>query len=198
MRAMSRFRSLLALVSAPFDRRTTKSLTVWPTTLIASFALRASCAILASFALLAFHTSIAEAQGRPASDTPLHVPANRFEFIASGEAPPSGKLLAVHNGGTSRLTNVRLTRLAYADSARGVAWLVVAPRQPTVAPDELATVGTLCVNTSGLKAGTYKATAAVGAREVAEPVSITISLVVTEAGARARYAPAGCGPADAK
>ncbi len=104
----------------------------------------------------------------------------------------------MHNGGTARFTDVRLTRLAYADSARGAAWLVALPRQSAVAPDELATVGTLCVDAAGLPAGTYRATAAVAAREVPEPVAITITLVVTDAGARARHAAARCGTAVTK
>ena len=151
--------------------------------------------------LLAFPalvTSIAEAQGRAASDTPLHVAASRFEFVASGEAQPPVKPLAVHNGGTTPLTDVRLMRLAYADSARGTAWLVALPRQSAVAPNELATIGTLCVDAAGLPAGTYRATAAVGAREVPKPVAITITLVVTDAGARARRAAARCGTAVTK
>ena len=146
-------------------------------------------------ALLALVTSAAEAQGRAASDTPLHLPVSHFEFVASGDTQPPAKALAVHNGGTARFTNVRLTRLAYADSARGAAWLVALPRQSAVAPDELANVGTLCVDATGLCAGTYRATAAVGAREVLEPVAITITLVVTDAGARARHAAARCGTA---
>jgi hypothetical protein len=75
---------------------------------------------------------------------------------------------------------------------------VVLPRQSAVAPDELATVGTLCVDAAGLPAGTYRATAAVGAREVPEPVAITITLVVTDVGARARHAAARCGTAATK
>ena len=146
-------------------------------------------------ALLALATSTAEAQGRAASDTPLHVAASRFEFVASGEAQPPVKPLAVHNGGTTPLTDVRLTRLAYADSARGASWLVAAPRQSTVAPNELATIATLCVDAARLPAGTYRATAAVGAREVSDPVAITITLVVTDAGARSRRAAARCGTA---
>ena len=149
-------------------------------------------------ALLTLVTSAAEAQGVGASDTPLHVAASRFDFIASGDTKPLAKPLAVHNGGTARLTDVRLTRLAYADSARGAAWLVALPRQSSVAPDELATVGTLCIDAAGLPAGTYRATAAVGAREVPEPVAITITLVVTDAGARARHATARCGTAVVK
>ena len=148
-------------------------------------------------ALLTLGTSAAEAQGA-APDTPLHVPTSRFEFVASGDAQPPAKPIAVHNGGTARLTNVRLTRLAYADSSRGAAWLVALPRQSAVAPDEVATVGTLCVDAAGLKAGTYRATAAVAAREVPEPVAVTITLVVTDAGARARRAAARCGTAAAK
>src|SRR5688500_14979972 len=178
---MPRSRHLLALVPAPSDRGTAKHLKV------------SAAALLASLALLALVASTAEAQGSAAYDTPLHVPASHFEFVASGDRQPPTKPLAVHNGGTARLTDVRLTRLAYADSARGAAWLVALPRQSAVAPDELATVGTLCVDAAGLPAGTYRATAAVGAREVREPVAITITLVVTDAGARARHAAARCG-----
>jgi len=121
------------------------------------------------------------------------VPTSRFEFVAAGDTQPFAKQLVVHNGATARLTDVRLTRLAYADSARGAAWIVALPRQSAVAPDELATVGTLCVESAGLPAGTYRATAAVNAREVPEPVAITITLVVTDAGARAHRAAARCG-----
>ncbi len=137
--------------------------------------------------------SVAEAQGSRASDTPLHLAASRFEFVASGDTPPPAQPLRVHNGGTARFTDVRLTRLAYADSVRGAAWLVVLPRQSAVAPDELATVGTLCVDATGLAAGTYRATAGVIAREVPEPVAITITLVVTDAGGRAGDAAGRCG-----
>jgi hypothetical protein len=189
---MPRSRRLLALVPAPAGRKTAKHLTATATALLAPLAL------LAPHALLALLTSTAEAQGRAASDTPLHVAASRFEFVASGDTQPPTKPLKVHNGGTARLTNVRLTRLAYADSARGAAWLVALPRQSAVAPDELATVGTLCVDAAGLPAGTYRATAAVAAREVREPVAITITLVVTDAGARARRAAARCGTAATK
>jgi hypothetical protein len=147
--------------------------------------------LLALLALITSVTSAAEAQGAP--DTPLHLAASRFEFVASGDSLPLAKPLRVHNGGTARFTDVRLTRLAYADSARGAAWLVAVPRQSSVAPDELATVGTLCVDAAGLPAGTYRATAGVVAREVPEPVAITITLVVTDAGARARRAAARCG-----
>jgi hypothetical protein len=183
---MPRSRPLLALVPALSHRSTAERLTLFPG------------ALLAPVTLLAFATSAAEAQGRAAPDTPLHVAASRFEFVASGDTQPPAKPLAVHNGGTARLTDVRLTGLAYADSARGAAWLVALPRQSAVAPDELATVGTLCVDAAGLPAGTYRATAAVGAREVPEPVAITITLVVTDAGARARHAPARCGTAATK
>ena len=148
--------------------------------------------------LLALATSTSQAQGHAASDTPLHVPASRFEFVAAGDAQPPVKPLAVHNGGATPLTDVRLTRLAYADSARGAAWLVAVPRQTSVAPDELATVGTLCVDPTGLAAGTYRATAGVAAREVPEPVAITITLVVTDAVARTRTAGARCGIAVTK
>jgi hypothetical protein len=87
-----------------------------------------------------------------------------------------------------RFTDVRLTRVVYADSARAKAWLVSVPRQSVVAPDELATVGTLCVDASGLAAGTYRATAGVAAKEIGEPVAISITLVVTKPGTRARDA----------
>ena len=168
---------------APSHRRPAERLTVFSTALLA---------LLSFLALVALVASAAGAQGRSASDTPLHLAASRFEFVASGDARAPAKPLAVHNGGTARLTDVRLTRLAYADSARGAAWLVALPRQSAVAPDELATVGTLCIDAAGLAAGTYHATAAVGAREVPEPVAITITLVVTEAGARAGHATARC------
>jgi hypothetical protein len=149
-------------------------------------------------ALLAVVTSAAGAQGSGASGTPLHLPANRFEFVASADSLPSTKPLRIHNGGTARFTDVRVTRLAYADSSRGARWLVALPRQTAVAPDELATIGTLCVDAAGLSAGTYRATAAVAAREVPEPVAITITLVVTDAGARARHRSARCGTAVTK
>src|SRR3954471_8433809 len=143
-------------------------------------------------ALLSLVTSAAGAQRPSGPGTPLHLPANRFEFVASDIAQPTTQPLRVHNGGTARFTDVRVTRLAYADSVRGAAWLVALPRQSAVAPNELATVGTLCVDAAGLKPGTYRATAAVAAREVAEPVAIAITLVVTDVGARARHATAGC------
>jgi hypothetical protein len=183
---MPRFRRLLAFVPALSDRRTAERLTPSP------------MALLAAVALLASVMSAAEAQGRAEADTPLHLQTSRFEFVASGDTQPLAKPLRVHNGGTARFTDVRLTRLAYADSARGARWLVALPRQSTVAPDELATVGTLCVDATGLPAGTYHATAAVAAREVREPVPITITLVVTDAAARARKATARCTPAVAK
>ena len=149
-------------------------------------------------ALLALATSAVAAQAQAASDTPLHLAANRFEFVASGDTQPLTKPLRVHNGGATRFTGVRLTRLTYADSARGAKWLVAVPLQSSVAPDELAIIGTLCVDAAGLRAGTYHATAAVAAREVPEPVAITITLVVTEAGARARPAAARCATAVTK
>ena len=178
---MSQSRRLLALVPALSHRNPGKHLTVSPT------------ALLAVIALLALVTSAAEAQGTAAYDTPLHLPVSHFEFVASGDTQPLEKPLAVHNGGTARFTNVRLTRLAYADSARGAAWLVALPRQSAVAPDELATVGTLCVDAAGLPAGTYRATAAVRAREVPEPVAITITLIVKDPSAMAPRPAAGCG-----
>jgi hypothetical protein len=152
--------------------------------------------LLALLALVTF-SSAAEAQGS-ASDTPLHLPANRFEFVASGDKQPPAQPLRIHNGSTARFTDVRVTRLAYADSARGAAWLVAVPRQSSVAPDELATVGTLCVDAAGLQAGTYRATAAVAAREVPEPVAITITLVVKDTGAPASRAATRCGTAGTK
>jgi hypothetical protein len=136
--------------------------------------------------------SVAAAQGTSASATPLHLATSRFEFVASGETPPPAQPLRIHNGGTVRFTDVRVT-LAYADSARGAAWLVAQPRQSSVAPDELATIGTLCIDATGLPAGTYRATAAVAAREVPEPVAVAITLVVTDAGARASHASGHCG-----
>jgi hypothetical protein len=143
-------------------------------------------------ALLTLVASVAEAQGRAASATLLHLPASRFEFAVSGDSQPQAKPLRVHNGGTTPFTDVRLTKVTYADSPRGVAWLVALPRQSAVAADELATVGTLCVDATGLPAGTYHASAGVVAREVPEPVAIAITLVVTDAGARAQGAAEHC------
>src|SRR5215213_5219863 len=145
-------------------------------------------------ALLALVTSASAAEAQGAAGTPLHLATSRFDFIASADTQPLAKPLRVHNGGMARFTDVRLTKLAYADSARGAAWLIALPRQSSVAPDELATVGTLCIDASRLPAGTYRATAAVAAREVPEPVPFTITLVVTEAGARAHRAGGRCGP----
>ena len=177
---MPRSRRLVFLLPANSDRnRLTPSLT-------------------ALFAFLVLLTSTAGAQTNGASDTPLHLAASRFEFVESGDAQPPTKPLRVHNGGTAGFTDVRLTKLAYADSARGAAWLVPLPGQSAVAPDELATVGTLCVDATGLPAGTYRATAAVAAREVSQPVAITITLVVTDVGALARQAPARCKTSDTK
>jgi hypothetical protein len=178
---MPRSRLPIALVPAPPNRRSASYVTV------------SAIALLASLALA---PSTAGAQG-PASGTTLHLPANRFEFVASGDMQPPMKPLAVHNGGTATLTDVRLVRLSYADSARGAGWLVSLPRQSAVAPNELATIGTLCANAAGLPAGTYRATAAVGAREIAEPVAITITLVVTDAGSHASNV-AHCGTAVTK
>ena len=178
---MPRSRHLRTHVPAPSDRRPPRRLT------------SSATALLGAVALLASLTSSADAQGSAASDTPLHLAASHFEFVVSGETQPPAKPLRVHNGGTARFTDVRLTRLTYADSARGAAWLVVLPGQSAVAPDELATVGTLCVDAAGLQAGTYRATAAIAAREVPEPVAITITLIVSDVGARASKAAAGCG-----
>ena len=154
----------------------------------------------ALFALITLVTSasVAEAQVSSASETPLHLAVSRFDFVASGDTLALAQPLRVHNGGTLRFTDVRVTRLAYAEPTRGAAWLVIVPRQSAVAPDELATVGTLCVDPSGLAAGTYRATAGVVAREVPEPVGISITLTVTEAGARASDAVARCGPVATK
>ena len=172
-----------------------------PFTLVSAFSHRATASRVATsakarvllLAIVALFASTAEAQGRGASDTPLHVTVNSFEFVALGDTQPAARPLNVHNGGTARFTDVRLTRLTYADPARGAAWLIAHPRQTAVAPDELATVGMLCVDASGLKAGTYRATAAVRAREVPEPVAITITLIVKDSGARARRAGPRCG-----
>ena len=182
---MPRSRSLLALVLAPFGHRPATRLTPAPTALLAGLALIAS-------------GSSAEAQARAASDTPLHLAVSRFDFVASGDAQPPAKPLRVHNGGKERFTDVRLTRLTYVDSARGAAWLVSLPRQSSVAPDELATIGTLCVDAAGLPAGTYHAKAAVAALEVPEPVAFTITLTVTDAGARAGHPAGRCGTAATK
>src|SRR5688572_5857062 len=95
--------------------------------------------LLALFTLVT-SASVAEAQTSSASDTPLHLAVSRFNFVASGDTLPLAQPLRVHNGGALRFTDVRVTRLAYADSARGAAWLAVLPRQSAVAPDELATV----------------------------------------------------------
>ena len=144
-------------------------------------------------ALLAVVTSTAGAQGSAASDTPLHLATSRFEFAVSDDSMLPAQQLRVHNGGTARFTDVRVTKITYADAARGAGWLLVLPRQTSVAPDELAAVGTLCVDPTGLAAGTYRATAGVVAREVPQPVAITVTLVVTEVGARAPRAAARCG-----
>src|SRR5688500_9569870 len=108
---MPRSRRLLALLPGPSDRRTADRLTQSPT------------ALLAAVALLTLVASAAGAQGA-AYETPLHLAASHFEFVASSDTQPPAKPLRVHNGGTARFTDVRLTRLAYADSARGAAWLV--------------------------------------------------------------------------
>jgi hypothetical protein len=147
-------------------------------------------------ALLTLVTSAAGAQS--AADVPLHLAASRFEFVESGDAQPPAKPLRVHNGGKAQFTDVRLTKLAYADSARGAAWLVALPLQSSVAPDELAAVATLCVDAAGLPAGTYRAKAAVAAREVPQGVPFTITLVVTDAGAAARHAAGRCAAAATK
>jgi hypothetical protein len=147
---------------------------------------------LFAFLTLVMSASRAEAQAGNASDTPLHLAVSRFQFAVSGDVPAAAQALRVHNGGTVRFTDVRVTRVAYADSTSGAAWLVALPRQSSVAPDELAIVGMLCVNAAGLPAGTYRATAAVAAREVPEPVAFAITLVVTDAGARAAQAAGHC------
>jgi hypothetical protein len=149
-------------------------------------------------ALLTLVTSAAGAQSSAASGTPLHLAASRFEFSVSGDTMPQTKPLRVHNGGTAGFSDVRVTRLTYADSARGAAWLVVLPHQSTVAPDELATVGTLCVDATGMPAGTYRAAAVVAAREVPQPVAFVVTLVVTDAGANTRPAARRCATAVTK
>jgi hypothetical protein len=153
--------------------------------------------LLASLALLAVAAPGAGAQRSAVAGTPLHVPVSRFEFVASSDTQPAAKPVAVHNGGTTPLTGVRVTQLSYAGSPRGAAWLIARPAQTAVAPNELATVGMLCVNASGLPAGTYRATAAVAAREVPNPVPVTITLTVTSA-ARTRDVPARCGTSATK
>src|SRR5687768_5300627 len=117
---MPQSRRRVALVPAPSDRSATEYLTV------------STRALVAPLAILALVTSTAGAQGQAASDTPLHLPVSHFAFVASGDTQPLEKPLAVHNGGTARFTNVRVTRLAYADSARGASWLVALPRQTAV------------------------------------------------------------------
>ncbi|MES3034905.1 MAG: hypothetical protein V4813_12980 [Gemmatimonadota bacterium] len=183
---MLRFRCLLILVPRRFLRTA------------GDHPALASSAFFAPLTLLVLVTSTLGAQVSGAPSTPLHLAATRFDFIASGDPEAPAKPLRVHNGGTERFTDVRLTKLAYSDSTRGAAWLVALPGQSVVAPDELATVGTLCVDASGLAAGIYRAKAAVAAREVPEPVAITVTLVVTDVGARARHTTARCGPAIAK
>ena len=182
---MPRCRRLLAFHLAPSRRRTADRLTT-------------PAALLRALALITIVAPSAGAQGSAAADTPLHLAASHFEFVATGDTQPPSKPLRVHNGGTTRFTDVRLTRLAYADSAGGAAWVVALPGQTAVAPDELATVVTLCVDAAGLPAGTYRATAAIAAREVPEPVEISITLVVTSAGSGARQAAIGCGAAVTK
>lgn len=178
---MLQLHSRLAVLPAQHHRRFVGQLTV------------SSTALLAPLALLAFLASTAAAQSSNAPGTPLHLASDRFDFVASGDAPAATKPLRVHNGGSARFTDVRITKLTYADSTRGAAWIVSLPRQTTVAPDELATVGTLCVDATGLAAGTYHAKGAVSAREVPEPVAFTITLVVKETAAGARQAAARCG-----
>ena len=196
---MPRSRPLFAVVPALSNRRTADRLTPSPAALLAALALLASVTSIAGAqSPAASVTSIAGAQSPAGPDTPLHLAASHFEFIASGDTQPPSKPLRVHNGGTAGFTDVRVTRLTYADSASGAAWLVALPRQSAVAPDELAIVGTLCVDAAGLPAGTYRATAAVAAREVPEPVAVTITLIVTDTGARARHASARCGTAARK
>ena len=147
---------------------------------------------LLALLVLVTSASVAGAQGSNPSDTPLHLAANRFQFVASGDTPAPPQPLRVHNGGTFAFSDVRLTRLVYADSARGAGWLVAQSRQSSVAPDELAVIGTLCVNAAGLQKGTYRATAAVAAREVPEPVAITITLVVADPVTQTGNAAARC------
>lgn len=160
--------------------------------------LASSATLVALLAVVATGAGAQESGG----GTPLHLAASRFDFVVSTDTQPGAKPLRVHNGGTAAFTDVRLTRVTYADSARGSGWLFAAPRQSSVAPDELAIVQTLCVDATGLPAGTYRATAGVAAREVPAPVPFTVTLVVKEgaAGAHASHAArgAGCGTAVTK
>lgn len=153
-------------------------------------------AFSALFALLALSTTFAftaHAQTGGASATPLHLAASRIDFVATSDTQPLTKPFRIHNGGKAQFTDVKISRIAYADSARGSSWVVAMPRQTSVAPDELATIGALCVNATGLPAGTYHARAAVSAREVPEPVPFTIVLVVKDVVARSANASPRCG-----
>jgi hypothetical protein len=156
------------------------------------------CCHLLALVVVALFTPTISAQAQSAADTPLHLASNRFDFVAAGTAQPSALPIRVHNGGSERFTGVKLTRLTYADSSRSAAWLVVLSRQTNVAPDELATVGTLCVNAAGLAAGTYRATAAIAANEVPAQVAITTTLVVKDDGTSPPVAAARCASTDTK
>src|ERR1051325_6386421 len=113
---------------------------------------------LATSAFLALLTSTAgaHAAAQPArpSAPPLHLPTNRFDFTASGDANAPVMPLRIHNGSAAPFSGVQLTRLVYADSSRGASWLVAVSRQTEVGPNELATIGTLCVNPARVSAGT--------------------------------------------
>lgn len=150
------------------------------------------------FTLVSLAASAEVAQGQAAPATPLHLATSRFEFVVAGDSQPQTQPLRVHNGGSVGFTDVRVTLMAFADSARGSGWLVALPRQSSVAPDELAAIGTLCVDASGLPAGTYRAAAAVRAREVPEPVAFSVTLVVKEAVSRNSQSSAHCGTASSR
>ena len=184
---MPRLRDLLQLVPPAHDARTA---TAARRAHVPSPRARRSPSPAALLGLLALGAAGAGAQERAVAATPLHLAANRFEFVAKGDTLPLARPLRVHNGGSAGFTDVRVTKVSYADPASGAAWLVSVPRQTSVAPDELATVGTLCVDPTGLPAGTYRAMAGVVSREVTQPVEFLVTLVVTDAGARApRSAP---------
>jgi hypothetical protein len=127
----------------------------------------------------------AAAAAAAAAESPLHVPTIAFQFaVDGGVVRPARHAVLVHNGGARPLTDVRVTRIALADSGRAGAWLTASPGRASVAPDELTTVGALCVRASGLPPGTYRAEADVVAREAsATPVRLAVTLVVGAGGA---------------
>ncbi|HYW52134.1 MAG TPA: hypothetical protein VE861_16075, partial [Gemmatimonadaceae bacterium] len=104
---MPQFRSLRAFILGPVDRSTAARLAVTPG------------ALLAHLAVLALVTSTLGAQGSAASDTPLHLAANRFDFVVSGDAEPAGKPLRIHNGGAARRVCVRQSSQPHVGEWRG-------------------------------------------------------------------------------